>query len=349
MLVEKPPRVILGQKIGWRFRRYYRRLISPSFVVTISNGRICGTRGTVITDDDNILIDVSREWWWKKYKNQHSIMRQLFLGKMTKLKGNVAIIATEGADNYFHWMLDVLPRFDLLKKADILHDIDYFIVPPLKLPFQIESIRKIGIRTDKLIFSDCNRFHIQAEQLFVPSLPSLLGSHDKWAYEFLRGLFLKKGYRKTKYSKYLFISRKNAKSRRIINEEGVLSVLKPLGFEVLECEKLPIERQAEIFHNAECIIAVQGSGLTNVVFCQENCKIICIYPPFEIDSNMWIISNRLKLAFYCIIINEEKVREFDNPWIGRKADDIFVDLSILKKILERAKITGLQTRKIKKS
>lgn len=335
IIEEKPPRTISGQEISWRFRSLHRRLVPLSFVLKISNGRVWGANGAVITDDDYLLSDVSREWLRNMYRNQHSVIKQLFLGKPEIIKGNVAVIATAGADRYYHWMFDILPRFELLKKAGIFNEIDYFVLPPLKFPFQIESIAKTGIDANKLIFSDTVRFHLQAEQLFVPSLPSLLGTVDKWTCEFLRDLFLVNDSIKSGHPEYIYISRNQASNRKLRNEKEVLSFLKPLGFEIIENEDLSIEEQAEIFNNAKCIIAPHGGGLSNIVFCQEHCKVIDIFPPSYVIPCFWVISNQLNLDYYYLVGEGKETREFEEYWKSVN-DDIILDLSYLEQIIAGA-------------
>lgn len=334
IIEEKPPKTIAGKEISWRFRSLLRRLVPPSFVLKISNGRVWGAKGAVITDDDYLLFDVSREWLRNMYRNKHSVMRQLFLGKPEIINGNVAVLATSGANHYYHWMFDILPRFELLRRAGIINEIDYFILPPLKLPFQIESIKKTGIDTNRLIFSSTDHFHLQAEQLFVPSLPSLLGTVDQWTCEFLRNLFLVNDSKKTSHPQYIYISRSQATNRKLRNEKEVLSFLRPLGFEKIENEDLSIEKQAEIFNNAKCIIAPHGGGLSNIVFCQEHCKIIDIFPPSYVIPCFWIISNQLNLDYYYLVGEGKEIHEFEEYWKGVN-DDIILDLSYLEQIMAK--------------
>ena len=51
-----------------------------------------------------------------------------------KIKGSV-LCMTQGissANNYFHWMFDILPRLEMIKKIIHLKNIDYFYFPELK-------------------------------------------------------------------------------------------------------------------------------------------------------------------------------------------------------------------------
>ena len=343
----KPPRTLPDEDIRWEFKRFYKKEMPEIFVLKISNGRVWGSKGTIITDDDYLLTDLSRDWLRNMYKNQHSVLRQIYLGKLKELKGNVAVVATAGADNYYHWMFDILTRFGILKIAGILNDMDHFILPPLSflkkifIDTELPGITKrLGIPFEKLIFSDSPSFHVQAEQLFVPSLPSLIGAQDKWACEFIRNLYLDNRHETTRHSKYIYLARRIPSNKRLFNEQEILTFLEPLGFEVVECEKLSIAEQAEIFNNAECVVAPHGAALTNIVFCREHCKVINILPPSFIDSIIWTISSHLNLDYFYIIGEGDRKREFDDIWndLSSSCNNIVLDIQKLKRVLKLASI-----------
>lgn len=66
----------------------------------------------------------------------------------------------------------------------------------------------------------------------------------------------------------LYVTRRNAKVRRLLNEEEVAAHLRERGFEVVALETLPLREQVRRFAEAETVVAQHGAGLVNLLFAQ---------------------------------------------------------------------------------
>ena len=177
------------------------------FVVTIPHGRawvaphrnsweICHSIA-VITPDQTLLADVSRDYPWRLpgcrygYRHQHRLLTSHgSLPTAETLEGRVALLSGLSGHIYYHWMMDVLPRFGLLATAGWdWDDIDWFVVNSVQRPFQRESLERVGLPNHKIVESDRHP-HIQADELIVPSFPGPLDWPPKHTIDFLRSTFL---------------------------------------------------------------------------------------------------------------------------------------------------------------
>jgi len=77
-----------------------------------------------------------------------------------------------------------------------------------------------------------------------------------------------------KYSKYIYISSEDSNYRKIINEDVLFCYLEKKGFEKIVMSRLTLLEQMSIFYNASIIISIHCDHLTNIIFCNENVKII---------------------------------------------------------------------------
>src|SRR3954471_22014266 len=72
--------------------------------------------GSVITADNFLLADLSPDIFGPE---NHPIFSRLRLPAVEMLRGRTAIAVTpEAAGNYYHWLIDLLPRVALLKRDD---------------------------------------------------------------------------------------------------------------------------------------------------------------------------------------------------------------------------------------
>ena len=65
----------------------------------------------------------------------------------------------------------------------------------------------------------------------------------------------------SKFSKKVFISRKDAPKRRIINEDKIFALFEQQGFVRYEMSKLSILDQILIMQNADIVVGEHGAGL----------------------------------------------------------------------------------------
>ncbi|MEP6515422.1 tetratricopeptide repeat protein [Microcoleus vaginatus] len=322
-----------------------------TFVAAIPNGRvwivpqenywlICKAIA-VITPDNYLLADVSRDYpgflpgCEKHDVRKHSVFQLESFPGLKQIDGRVAVLSGLSGNVYFHWMVDVLPRIELLRHSGRdLAEIDWFLVNSCQHQFQRESLRILGISEEKVLESD-RLPHIQATELIVPSFAGYLGWPSGWAMDFLRREFLKGIITSSSYPKRIYISRSKARYRRVLNEEDVVEVLENFGFVSILPESLSLAEQIAHFYHAEVIVAAHGSGLTNTIFCRQGTKVIELVSPHYISHYYWGISQYLQLehyfltgeAFECYPIRQLMYQ-------NSLTEDILVNLSLLKKMVE---------------
>ncbi len=262
------------------------------FVVSISDGYVYSRKGTVIVD--NMYID---EFIWAPTKAGRifPLVDVVHLKKPKKVCGTVVVLAQGGCGNYYHWMLELLPRFELLQEANIDYD---YIYTQISRPFMKESLTLLGINSDCIIPARKD-IYIQADTLIVPSIASPFGYPSEYTINFLRKTFIplaQKSIEFRKFSKKVFISRKRSNRRKIINEDDVFGLFEPYGFVAYNLEDLSVLEQVALFHNAEIIVGEHGAGLTNLVFAQPETKVVEIFQA-RYDAMYWYLSQALKLKY----------------------------------------------------
>ncbi|MCT7993415.1 glycosyltransferase 61 family protein [Laspinema olomoucense] len=257
----------------------------------------------------------------------------------TPLEGTTAFLSVRGGNTYYHWMADLLPRLKLLQLADIkLPEIDYFVVNSRHLPFQRETLDLLGIPIHKII-ENSHFPHIQTPHLVVPSLPGDVGLMSPWTCQFLRESFLDKAVAQgLQTPERIYISRRHASYRRILNEEETIARLSPYGFVPIVLESLSFLEQVALFANAKAIIAPHGAGLTNTLFCKPGTQLIEIFSPDMVSVNYWLVSNIIGLGYSYLI--GESLEEYKTPTsIPRRYynhplyEDIVVNLDSLVHIM----------------
>ncbi|MEG4939278.1 tetratricopeptide repeat protein [Microcoleus sp. F4-D5] len=269
-----------------------------SFVALLPNGRAWADVVTtaVITSDNKLVRDISMGC-------AELVITSDKLPPAEHVDGNVAFLSARwGGAAYFHWMFDVMTRFDILQRSGLIETIDKFVVNACDYSYQTDTLDTLGISQNKILNSGGN-LHITTDQLIVPSISyDGSGAVAKWKCEFLKQTFLNKQQpRNTEYSERIYISRQKASYRQILNEEEVIKYLEKFGFRTVKLETMSVAEQASCLAAAKVVVAPHGGGLTNLVFCSPGTKVIEIFSPLYVPHCYWTISNLCGLEHYYLL------------------------------------------------
>jgi capsular polysaccharide biosynthesis protein len=338
--IERSKPKTIEENVDWRFNQGYlgSKFKTPSaFVALIPNGRIYGINGAIISPNDKLLADVSIEFGVppSKAKN-HSVFKRVKLPNIQKIDDTVAVLSAAGGTTmYFHWMFDVLPRLHLLKRSGMFDQVNKFIVNEIRYEFQRETLDILKIPKDKIITTHIN-FHIKASTLILPSLPGITGSMPGWTCDFLRETFLSNPLIKNQDRiQRIYISRINAKYRRIFNESEIMDFLRKLNFKICKLENLSILEQAALFASAEAVVAPHGGGLTNLVFCQEGSKVIELFSPSYINPCYRALSNLRGLDYYYLLGEGQPTYEnTDDHLRNSTGEDFSINMNTFSRLIE---------------
>lgn len=305
---------------------------AEQWVLALSGGTVVGDGG-IVTPEGKLLEDtipILPEWFDKKKYHSESSKYPTFFD------GRLVVLSSPFQYQWYHWLLQVLPRLKILVESGIVYDKIY--INDLKFPWQKQTLaialEKLQIPWDKLLLVEGDDSSVKAKTLIVPSMPYSIFKADKktlpeFLKQFLQETFLCDSARSC--SKKIYISRSKAAVRRIINENALIELLISRGFEILHLEELSVQDQAGYFHNAELIIGPHGSGFTNVVFCRPSTTLI------EIDYRMEGYTGRL---CFKDLARDMKCNHLqfivDLPAEASVSDDFYVDTVRFQSFLDNA-------------
>lgn len=266
----------------------------PSHVAILESGRVYGPNGLVITSDDRVIWETIGSY--RGYAKTHPIFYSVKLPKLTCMSGRLATVGYNYGHGYYHWMLEVLPRLEILRQAKMSFDQVY--MNPITTRFQAESLLAADFDHSRALWAS-DKTHVKAEKLIVPSLPSSPGQIPHWVCSYLRRLFLAEG--SIAQTEKLLISRRKAARRRIVNEKQLWDNLKPLGFQEVVLEDYSIREQARLFASAKVIVGTHGAALTNLVFCSPNTQVVELFAPTRTYNNFHVLSHIMGLRYHGLL------------------------------------------------
>ncbi len=240
-----------------------------------------------------------------------------------KEKLNMAILGIQDwANNYFHWMSEMLPRIVALKHH---HPSIPLLIPSnyLNYSFIVESLDLLKIDFKTVDFSQT----ITLNKLYAIPVPHV-GRFNEGLMHFFRDKFMQEYAPCTEPHRLIYVTRGKAKRRRVSNESEVFEFLASKGFEKVILEDLQLKDQIRLFCEARVVLASHGAGLTNIMFMQKGQSVVELKSD---NNNYWC---------YFSLARVYGLNYFYNLCKGSSQQhrdaDIFVDIALLKKTLTQA-------------
>src|SRR5437899_1344678 len=295
----------------------------PAFVFEIPNVNFWGHYGgAVVTADNALLADLSPEVWGPA---THPIFSRWHPPKSQLLDGRIAIgVTPEAGGNYYHWLLDLLPRVLLLKHAtQNFSNYDALLLNGSRANYEGETLTALGVPAEKIRYVD-SRDRFQIASAVFPSMD--INVIAPWKVHGLRDLPFSG---KQNQHRRLYLSRARAAVRRIANENEISEVLRHRNFEIVEAENLSWREQANLFAGASVIVAPHGAALANIVFCKPGTRVVEISTRAGYRDWYWQLAAVAGLSYE--VMEAQRSGSFSGPYENA---DMIVSRENLERLLE---------------
>ena len=211
------------------------------------------------------LRNLDPRYWRHRYEGD--LRMRPGTPKRVHLSGRVAAINNRAAHNFYHWLLEVIPRVTALRLTNTA--VDRFVVD-CQSEKQIAWLERLGIRRDQLIQPHCC-LNLQCDQLVHVTFPGVACLSSLSAQ--IRG-----SMPDVEPHRRIYISRRKAGNRRVLNENELQVLLKKYEFETYFFEELSLSEQARIVTESRIILTAHGSALANLVWARSGTDVIELFP-----------------------------------------------------------------------
>jgi capsular polysaccharide biosynthesis protein len=187
--------------------------------------------------------------------------------------------------NYFHSMVEYLPRLNTLERYELDEDVPIIVNGDL-LPTAKDALHRIVGDRDliELKRNDVARF----DTLYVPhhhtnhrdstSEPWWKGAGMYWPVidEFRNQLIATVQHQPTPKRVFFVRSADSVNGRGLRNQDELIQIAEQFGFDSVDPGKLDLDGQINIIRNAEIIVGPGGASMANLMFGHENLKVLVL-------------------------------------------------------------------------
>lgn len=270
------------------------KLVPPVYLCKFENAKI-DDNGILVLEgkyllsetvsDYPISIDIDTRLGALQFRKDTGIWSLANEQHLTVCRQPVLSLMKHGYDNYGHWLVELLPRL----KLALEYLPDNFCVAVGNTEGKLwevvlDTLRGLGVGPERTIritgMTQVNTLYYVSP---VTSHPVYISPYVP---RFLAEIYTTP-MPVAKPRRRLYVSRRDARFRRLINEAELLDLLVPLGFEVVLPGQMSFKEQVACFAEAEIIVAVMGAALTNMVFAPGHATIIALLPVTMGDLFFW--------------------------------------------------------------
>ena len=239
----------------------------------------------------------------------------------------ISIVSGRDArDNYYHWLIDVLPRLIILERELKNKTNLNLLVPDFKNSYQKESLNCFFKKKTNFISLNNNKFSKFKKIILCSNNENFeyFNYHllSKLKIRVLRIAKKKKFFFENEFTK-IYISRSDARNKRSLkNDKKIEKILIKKGFKIVILSKFSFLEKALIFNQAKVILGLHGAGLANILFSKKNTKIV------EIRSPKW--PNMFEKLSKCLKLKYKKI---NIKKIDKKNNLVSLSISEIEKFI----------------
>lgn len=253
-------------------------------VVELPGGRVLGPHGAAITGNGVLVHETSR-YFGTTRPLEHPVFLHPFAAPPLDVDERVCSLASRGDGNYYHFLMDVVPRLALLAQCPGLEQPQSYYVAA-QTRFQRELLDAVGI-TEELRIDRMSEPHIRARCLIVPGPPTMTVVNPPWVVAHLRQRLLPPDVGRVP-GRRIFVGRGSVVNNRgIVNDADVRDVLAARGFEFVDAGAMSVHEQITAFAEASVIVAPHGAALANTVFASPGAQLLELFPAGGVVADYW--------------------------------------------------------------
>ena len=221
---------------------------------------------------------------------------------------------------YFHWFGDVLQKYYALKKENKKVILPYSYS---KIDFIISSSKLLNIELD---FVQENEI-LKCKNLTIVPTSFISGNFYHEPIMKLRKGLIKQQINAYNYNR-IYVTRKNARFRKIKNENELIKCLQKYNFHVLDFDNIKFEEERKICLNVDIFISIHGSGLTNQLLMSSELKVLELRHVKSTQNTFFSLASALENDYYYLNCDPAQKQA------SIHSADLNVDIGKFKKLIK---------------
>jgi capsular polysaccharide biosynthesis protein len=229
---------------------------------------------------------------------------------------------------YYHWLLESVPK--LLEAQRTMPEFTLLLPASYTEAFYADTLRLLQLTAVERLQPQTM---YRVPELALPLLPEAQGDYSAPTMRDVKAVFLAAaglGQEAPASPTRLYISRRKAPRRKVLNEAEVELLLGRYGFQCVCFEDFAFEDQLRLCASANVLVSMHGAGLSNMIFMPEQATVV-EFRKFDDGLNYFFTGLGETLGYqyhllYCPAADEQQ---------SVQDADLYVDIAALDAVLQQ--------------
>lgn len=314
--------VPVGEPGGLRFWDDVRRFSFSSSVLEVRNGRLVGESAALVTPGGRLDLERSPYFGIRSWR-EHPVYLRPRLPQTEHVDGTVVSLASHAsARNYYHSLMDALPRFGLFREAypDVEPDA---VVVGHTTRWDAQLVAMLGLDRYRLV-EPTSALALRADRLVVPSIDNRTTLAPPWITAWLREHLPARDV--ADKPRRLYVTRGDVpNTRRYVQEAALWPHLERQGFARIDPGALTVQEQIDHFAAADVVVAPHGAGLVNLSFAPAGVKVLELFAPRYLNPGYWAIVDNVPDSVYRYVVADPVEPGRPERRMNHVQDDVDLD------------------------
>lgn len=243
------------------------------------------------------------EW---RFRSVVKFLVSNYIRRRRKIDAEALWITDYWSTGYFHWLTDALTRLFVVR--DRIRQLILVLPPKYRSQQYVQStLRAFGVTNIDFLHEHET---VKLRSLLMPSHTAPSGHFNHEAIRGVRDVLLSAYGDAFGADGRIYISRRKAGRRRIVNEDEVIPILRRFGFETVRAEELSFAEQVRICSRARYIVSNHGAGLTNMLFMKNGGSVLELRHQTDCINNCYFtLASALNLNYFYQTCAPEKPQD----------------------------------------
>ena len=227
------------------------------------------------------------------YRFRHLVKKMLSGRPITLSRKNKYLLITDAwSAGHYHWFTEVVPKL-LLIEAQAREFVLLLPDTPYVRTIGIESIKLLGVLFADVQWMEDSAFYEVPDLYYISRIAAPGQVNDSLMQEINLRLVTKELRAKRRF----YVSRSDAKIRKVLNEEELEPVLTNHGYEIIRPEGRSLAQQINLFSKCDSLLGIHGAGLTNCLFMPPGGTVIELLKR-EPNHGYWHLASSLGHQYF---------------------------------------------------
>jgi capsular polysaccharide biosynthesis protein len=242
----------------------------------------------------------------EEHRNPKLLLKQWWPNKKS-LPETVALVYDQwSGENYYHWMIESLPRIELLLQK---YPECPVLVPQPTPSFISRTLQLMGVS---------NLIYLPKQLLYAASTTTImfpeLVYYDNVATKeeyidnngniepilTVRQKLLQGRKPAEPPFRKVYVSRQQQKTRYLLNEDAVLELVTKLDFEIVYFEQMSFDQQVALMQETLVMVGVHGANMVNLLFLPEKATVVELMNEAYVNDAYYLLASTLSLAYFVV-------------------------------------------------